>query len=95
VQRAIPALLVLLLGFTLAMALPRFETRSNLVLDESNAIGMALLRASLAPVPHRSIFSQYWLRRFIAYSGALRLMDFQIEPLVAPRLAIKLDSYKP
>lgn len=54
VQGVILALLRLLLRFTFAMALSRYETRRNMVLDEFNAIGTAFLRASLAPVPHRS-----------------------------------------
>ncbi len=54
VQGAILALLGLLLGFTFAMALSRYETRRTLVLDESNAIGTAFLRSSLAPEPYRA-----------------------------------------
>jgi hypothetical protein len=45
-------LFVLLLGFTQAMALPRFDLRKQLVLGESNAIGTAALRAELLPQAH-------------------------------------------
>jgi len=39
IQGAILGLLALLLGFTFAMAISRFEVRKQLVLDEANAIG--------------------------------------------------------
>jgi hypothetical protein len=45
------AVLGLLLGFTMSMAVTRFEVRKQLVLDEANAIGTSYLRTSLLPVP--------------------------------------------
>ena len=47
-------LLALLIGFTLAMALSRYEARRAGVLDEANAIGTTVLRARLQPEPYRS-----------------------------------------
>jgi len=47
-------LLALLLGFTVAMALPRFDQRNQLVIDEANAIGTTMLRAEILPEPQRS-----------------------------------------
>jgi len=47
-------LLGLLLGFTVAMALPRFDERRQLVIDEANAIGTTMLRAEMLPEPERS-----------------------------------------
>ena len=47
-------LLSLLLGFTVAMVLPRFDERTQLVVDEANAIGTTMLRAETLPEPHRS-----------------------------------------
>jgi hypothetical protein len=47
-------LLSLLLGFTLAMALPNYELRKRLVIDEANAIGTTNLRAQILPEPARS-----------------------------------------
>lgn len=44
------AVLGMLLGFTVSMAVTRFETRKQLVLDEANAIGTSYLRAQLLPV---------------------------------------------
>jgi hypothetical protein len=42
----------LLLGFTFAMALSRFEVRRQLVVDEANAIGTTWLRADTLPEPY-------------------------------------------
>ena len=47
-QSALLGLLALLLGFTFAMAVQRFDTRKSLVLEESNAIGKAYWRSQLA-----------------------------------------------
>jgi hypothetical protein len=44
-QGALLGLLGLLLGFTFAMAVGRYEARKQLVLDEANGIGTAWLRA--------------------------------------------------
>jgi hypothetical protein len=50
-------LLALLLGFTFALAIDRFETRRTLVLDDANAIRTAWLQAQLLDEPHRSRLS--------------------------------------
>lgn len=47
-------LLSLLLGFTLAMTLSRFDQRKQLIVDEADAIGTAYLRAQILPDPARS-----------------------------------------
>ena len=47
-------LLALMIGFTFAMSLSRFETRRDAVLNEANAIGTTALRARLLPEPHRT-----------------------------------------
>jgi hypothetical protein len=44
----------LLLGFTVAMVLPRFDQRNQLVVDEANAIGTTMLRAEILPEPQRA-----------------------------------------
>jgi hypothetical protein len=68
-------LLSLLLGFTLAMALPRFDLRKQLVLDEANAIGTTGLRVELLPqaqrIQARELLLQYVAARQ-AYSRAGR-----------------------
>jgi hypothetical protein len=56
-------LLSLLLGFTLAMALPHYDLRKQLIMEEANAIGTTGLRATLLPEPHkiqvRALLLQY------------------------------------
>ncbi len=51
-ESAILGLLALMIGFTFAMALSRFEARRDAVLIEANAIGTTALRARLLPAPH-------------------------------------------
>jgi hypothetical protein len=46
-------LLGLLLGFTVAMVLPRFDQRNQLVIDEANAIGSTILGAEILPEAQR------------------------------------------
>jgi hypothetical protein len=63
VEAAILGILALLLGFTMSMAVSRFEIRKQLVLEEADAIGTAGLRAQLLPPPAgpeiASLLSQY------------------------------------
>lgn len=58
VVSAVLGLLALLLGFTFSLALARYEDRRELVLQESNAIGTAYLRAQLLNQDDRTIVSQ-------------------------------------
>ena len=51
IQGGLLAVLSLLLGFTLSMAVNRFEARKQLVLGEANAIETDYLRTRLLPVP--------------------------------------------
>ncbi|SNT04359.1 hypothetical protein SAMN06295912_1343 [Sphingomonas laterariae] len=57
VVSAVLGLLALLLGFTFALAVDRFETRRALVLQEANAIGTSYLRSQLLDEPHRTRLS--------------------------------------
>lgn len=52
-EGAVLGLLALIIGFTFAMALSRFENRRDAVLIEANAIGTTALRARLLPQPER------------------------------------------
>ena len=52
-EGAVIGLLALILGFTFAMSLSRFETRRDAILTEANAIGTTALRARLLPEAHR------------------------------------------
>ena len=62
---AVLTLLALLLGFTYAMSMGRFETRRQLVIEEANAIGTTYLRAKTLPEP-RSSEIQELLRQYTA-----------------------------
>ena len=59
---AVLGLLALLMGFTFSLAVDRFDARRLLVLEESNAIGTAYLRAQLLPEPHRARTSDILVR---------------------------------
>ena len=49
---AVLGLLALLLGFTFAMAVSRYENRKTLIVDQANAIGTAELRSRLLGTPY-------------------------------------------
>jgi len=54
VVSAVMGLLALLIGFTFAMAIDRYDTRRQQVLLEANAIGTTYLRTQLLDEPHRT-----------------------------------------
>jgi hypothetical protein len=54
VRTAVLGLLALLIGFTFAMGVSRYETRRDLVVKEANAIGTTWLRAGLLPEARRA-----------------------------------------
>lgn len=49
IQASLLGILALLLGFTFSLALQRFDSRSQAVVNEANAIGTTYLRAQLLP----------------------------------------------
>ena len=53
VQGSVLGLLGLLLGFSFAMAVGRYDVRRSLVVDEANSIGTTWLRADFLPAPHK------------------------------------------
>jgi hypothetical protein len=53
VQGTIFGILGLLLGFTFAMSVSRYEARRTMVLTEANVIGTTFLRADFLPPAHR------------------------------------------
>lgn len=53
VQASLLGILALLIGFTFSLSLQRFDSRSQAVVEEANAIGTAYLRAQLLPAPVR------------------------------------------
>jgi hypothetical protein len=64
VQGAILGILGLLLGFTFAMAVSRYEIRRELVVTEANAIGTTYLRADFLPESHREAVKDL-LRQYV------------------------------
>ena len=64
-ESAVLGLLALMIGFTFAMALSRFDARRDAVLSEANAIGTTALRARLLPDPHRAEVLRL-LREYVA-----------------------------
>jgi hypothetical protein len=64
VEAGILGVLGLLLGFTMSMAVSRFEARKQLVLDEANAIGTSCLRTELLPAPQGSEIASL-LRQYV------------------------------
>lgn len=63
-QASTLGLLALVLGFTLAMAESRYNSRRQVVLDESLAVGTTYLRSDFLPEPQRSR-SRLLLREYI------------------------------
>jgi hypothetical protein len=63
IQGTLLGVLALLLGFTFSLALQRFDSRSEAVVEEANAIGTAYLRAHLLPTSInsnvRKLFQSY------------------------------------
>lgn len=62
VVSAVFGLLALLLGFTFALTIDRYEARRILVQEEANAINTAFTRAQLLGEPHRSRISDILMR---------------------------------
>ncbi|HSM86891.1 MAG TPA: hypothetical protein VLT16_12095 [Candidatus Limnocylindrales bacterium] len=73
VEGALLGVLGLLLGFTMAMAVTRFDARRSLVVDEANALGTTWLRTRLMPEPESSEMAGL-LRQYVEvrlrYAGA-------------------------
>ncbi|WP_237586979.1 bestrophin-like domain [Pontibacter russatus] len=65
IQAGTLGLLALILGFTFNMALQRYNSRSQAVIQESSAISTALLRTDLLPQPYDSI-THALLRNYIS-----------------------------
>lgn len=58
VVSSVMGLLALLVGFTFALAIDRYDTRRSVVLQESNAIGTTYLRTQLLQEPYRTRISK-------------------------------------
>ena len=88
VQAALLTLVGLLLAFTLAMAVNRYEARRAAVVDDSNAIGTAYLRAQTLHEPVRSAS----LRLYPAYVDASIRLSKAVPGSAAARRAIAAES---
>ncbi len=80
-EGAILGLLALMIGFTFAMALSRFEARRDALLNEANAIGTTALRARLLPAPHNTesvkLLREYVQRRLDVTSRPASAQDLR------------------
>lgn len=61
---AVLGLLALLLGFSFSMAMDRYDTRRQLVVQEANALGTTWLRIQLLDEPDRTVMSDL-MRRYV------------------------------
>lgn len=82
IQGAVLGLLGLLLGFTFAMAVGRYDARRTLVIEEANSIGTTWLRADFLPSVQASEVKSL-LRRYTE----LRLEGHK-HPLNSPEMAV-------
>lgn len=80
IQAAVIGLLSLLLGFTFAMTLSTFEYRKQMVIEESNAIGTAALRAQFLPAHQEAEVSEL-LRRYVEIRLESVLHTVQASPV--------------
>lgn len=75
IQGAVLGLLGLLLGFTFAMAVGRYDARRTLVIEEANSIGTTSLRADFLPSAQagevKSLLRRYTELRLEGYQHAL------------------------
>nr|WP_284507355.1 hypothetical protein [Caballeronia sp. ATUFL_M2_KS44] len=74
VQSAALTLLALVIGFSLSMAVGRYDQRKNLEEEEANAIGTEVLRAELLPAAQasaiRTLLARYTAQRIRFYQTA-------------------------
>ncbi|HET7852812.1 MAG TPA: hypothetical protein VFK91_08710, partial [Methyloceanibacter sp.] len=79
-EAAVLGLLALMIAFTFAMALSRYEARRDAVVSEANAIGTTALRARLLPEPHNAetlrLLRDYVKVRLEAAQRAFGAADF-------------------
>ena len=77
VEAGILGVLGLLLGFTVIMAVSRFDTRRQLVLEEANAIGTSYWRSQLVPPPEGPELANL-LREYV--DAKLHYFDAGLDP---------------
>lgn len=81
VEGAMFGVLALLLGFTVSMAVSRYDTRRLLLLQEANAIGTVYWRSQLVPAPEGSemigLLREYVDTR-LQFDRASKAQDFRV-----------------
>jgi len=95
VEGALFGVLALLLGFTVSMAVSRFDARRVLLLEEANAIGTVFWRTQLVPAPANSemvgLLREYVDAR-LQFDRSSSAQDFQVARDRADKLQNELWS---
>lgn len=95
-QAGVMGLLALLLAFTFSMAESRYETRKQLLVDETNAIGSVYSFSRMLPEPYRSeaakLMDRYVRCRLHDYSTVLDEQEVAAANLTCARLQNQLWS---
>lgn len=89
---AMLGLLAFILAFTFGMAASRFDARKQLLLDEVNAIGTAVLRADLLPDPHATE-SRRLLKAYVDIRVDQTRMGGDIAAAIAESEALQLELW--
>jgi hypothetical protein len=93
-QSAVLVLLALLLGFTFAMAVARYDTRREFVLQEANSIGTTSLRARFLPEPLRTeaagLLREYVAARLDFYYAGIDRSRLNAAGVAADRIEKRL-----
>jgi hypothetical protein len=97
IEGGVLGLLALLLAFTFAMAVGRYEARRDLVVKEANAIGTAALRGQLLPEPARTevaaLLREYVDARLSLFEGGVDANRLQSALISTDRVQLALWSH--
>jgi hypothetical protein len=95
-QAGVMGLLALLLAFTFSMAVSRYETRRQLLVDETNAIGSVYSLSRMLPAPFKSdvasLMDKYVACRLHDYSEVLDEQDVAAANLACDQVQDQLWS---
>jgi len=94
IQASLLGVLALLLGFTFSLSLQRYDSRSQAVISEANAMGTAMLRAQLLPATVRTE-TQNLLREYLdlrVLAGTISLDQAEERSAVLRESGQVLDS---
>lgn len=96
INGALLALLGLILAFSFSMASSRFDTRRQLVIEEANAIGTAILRTEIYPdsirIVLRSNMNAYLEERIAFYNNGLDMQKLVLHYQKADSIGKKIWS---